>query len=99
MVAETHSGKHAQGLMLLHDLHRADIVVGDAVSCYAVFSAEQVAALDVEPIDVLSLILYLSTFVHSNSRHPLENIAYGAVLLLREGCHVVGQRVALFSDF
>lgn len=46
--------------MIFHHLNGSHIVMTDTVGGYAVFSAEQIGAFDIEFVDILSLIFYLA---------------------------------------
>ncbi len=98
LVGKRYSRKHLHGLVVLHNLDRADIIMAYAVGGYAVAATEKIRAFDIELVDVLSLILYLSVLCHVDARHSAQNIADRAVVLPREGAHVVCYGVALLTD-
>lgn len=66
--------------MVFHDLHGTDVVISDAVCRDAVFPAQKVVALNVELIDVYSLILNFPIVGHVNAGHTFQHITYAPVL-------------------
>ncbi len=93
LIGKTYSGKHLHGLMILHHLHSTYIIVA-----YAIFPAEKIRTLDVEFVDILTLILNLSALCNINARHTLQHVANAAILSLREAAYIVCDGVALFTN-
>ncbi len=97
-VGETQSAKHLHRLVVLENLHSTHVVVVDAFGGNPVFASEQVVALDVEFVDVLTLVFDLTLVVNIDAGHAVEHIAYIAVLFPGKRSDVVSYGVAVLSD-
>ena len=97
LIGEGDSGEHLHRLMILHHLHSPHILMVDTVGGNAIFTPEQVGALDIEFVDGLPLIFDFAVARHVDSRHTLQHVAYRAVLRLSESAHSIGDSVALLT--
>ncbi len=91
--------QHPDGLMVLIDVDRGDIV-GRNISCRECISPlEHIETFYIELIYRLAHILYRPVASHRDPRHTLDDILYRVVDTGFERRHVVDQRVALRSDW
>ena len=83
--------------MIFHHLDGPDIVVAYSVGSNAISATEKVGTLDVELVDVFTLILYFTVLRDINTRHSTQYITDGTILLLGETADQVTDGVALLA--
>ena len=97
LIAERDSSEHLHGLMILEYLHSTDILSLKIFGNDPVGASGKIVALDIEPVDIRTLILDFSTSVHIETGHTVHHLAYRSVLLTGELTYGISHRITILT--